>query len=393
MSIFTATSCSGPFTEVDCNDDTGGFNQRAGISRSLTAGTTYYIVVWTGTLPDLNETSNNYAVELLVTKPVVPANDLCATALVIPGSGPFPHWTATNDTTLATSSDGVSPSCVTDPEQIPSRGVWYTFQPSASGSYIFSTRLDETGTTVPDTAIAIYTIAGGCGGTASQIAGGCNDNGLGSAKFPVNLTAGTLYHIVVWDNSPDPIVGETVINLSVTLPQKPSVITLGATSITSTGVVLNGSVNNNGGNRNPRFWFEWGPTAGLGSTSKVTLLLPSSTTEALTNVVIIGHSPNTTYSFQMVATNEMGMTRGGMQSFTFSNERPRIGRVDYRDDSSYLLEFVGHSNHLYLIESSSNLTAWTQLGAATALATRTNFQFISQPNGTAPHRFYRTRLP
>ena len=95
----------------------------------------------------------------------------------------------------------------------------------------------------------------------------------------------------------------------------------------------------------------------------------------------------------MVATNEMGMTRGGNNRFTWSNERPLIGRVDYRDDSSYLLEFVGHSNHLYLIESSSNLTAWTQLGAATALATRTNFQFISQPNGTAPHRFYRTRLP
>ena len=73
MSIFTAPGgCSGTFTEVDCNDDTGGFNQRAGISRILDSGTPYYIAIWTGTLPDLEDTNSNYAVELLVTRPVVP---------------------------------------------------------------------------------------------------------------------------------------------------------------------------------------------------------------------------------------------------------------------------------------------------------------------------------
>ncbi len=394
MSIFTSSGgCNGPFVEVDCNDDTGGFNQRAGISRTLSSGTTYYIVIWTGTEPDLQDTGANYAVELLVTQPVVPANDTCALASTIPPSGPFPFWSTTNDTTRATTTAGLSPSCVTDPEQLASRDVWFTFQPTVSGSYIFSTRLDETGTTTPDTAIAIYTLPNGCAGTPSPVAGGCNDNGIGSAKFAVNLTGGTQYYIVVWDNSPDPIVGETVINLSVTQPKKPSVITLGATSITSTGVFLHGSVNNNGGTLNPRFWFEWGPSTGLGSTSKVTLLFPSTTTETPTNVVVSGYGPNTTYFYEMVATNNMGMTRGGLQTFRFFNERPVVSTPVRQPNSSYLLGFTGHSNHVYLIESSSNLTDWAQLGQATSTANGTNFQFTTPPTGTAPHRFYRTKLP
>jgi hypothetical protein len=394
MSIFSSPSlCSGPFTEVACNDDTGGFNQRAGISTSLTNGITYYVVVWTGTLPDLADTNANYAVELLVTKPVVPANDSCATALTIPASGPFPYWTPTNDTTLATTAAGIRPSCVTDPEQTPSRDIWYTFQPAASGSYIFSTRLDETGTTTPDTAIAIYTLTGGCGGTATQITGGCNDNTFGSAKFAIDLNAGTLYYIVVWDNSPDAIVGETVINLNVTRPKKPSVVTLGATSISSTGVVLHGTVNNNGGALTPRFWFEWGPSTSLGSTSKFTLLFPSTTTELTTNVAISGHAPNITYFYEMVATNKEGMTRGGLQTFRFFNERPVVRTPERQPNSSYLLRFTGHSNHLYYIESSSNFTDWAQLGLATSPGNGTNFQFTTQPTGTAPHRFYRTKIP
>jgi hypothetical protein len=394
MSVFTSSGgCAGPFVEVDCNDDTGGFNQRAGISRSFSAGTTYYVVIWTGTEPDLQDTGNNYSVELLVTRPDVPANDNCAAALTIPASGPFPYWTTTNDTTRATTTPGIRPGCVTDPEQFPSRELWYRFQPGASGSYIFSTRLDETGTTTPDTAIAIYTIPGGCGGTATQIAGGCNDNGIGSAKFAVDLTLGTQYYIVVWDNSPDPIVGETVINLNVTQPRKPSVITLGATSITSTGLVLHGSVNNNGGTLNPRFWFEWGATTSLGSTSKVTLLFPSTTTETPTNVPVTGYLPNTTYFYEMVATNNLGMTRGGLQTFRFFNERPVVTNPDYRPDSRFFLSFVGHSNHIYSIEGSVNFAEWIHLGLATSAASGTNFQFTSPPNGAAPHRFYRTKLP
>lgn len=391
MSIFSSPGCSGPFTEVDCNDDTGGFNQRAGISTFLTNGISYYIVVWTGTLPDLQDTNNNYAVELLVTKPVAPANDTCATASVIPAAGPFPYWTATNDTTLATTTAGISPACLSDPEQVPSRDLWYTFQPANSGSYIISAKLDETGSTTPDTAIAVYRFTTPCSGTPTLVA--CNDSGIGSAKFAVDLTGGTLYHIVVWDNSPDPIVGETVINLTITTPRKPSVLTFGATSITSTGLVLNGSVNNNGGNRNPRFWFEWGPNTSLGSTSKVTLLFPSSTTEMSTNVVLTGYNPNIAYFFEMVATNEMGMTRGGLQTFRLFNDRPVVGTPERQLNSSYLLRFAGHSNHVYYLEGSTNFTTWTQLGQATSASNGTNYQFVTQPTGTAPHRFYRTKLP
>src|SRR6266496_3272908 len=54
MALYTsANGCAGPFAEKACNDDAGGQNNRAGISTNLSAGTTYYIVIWVGGGTDL----------------------------------------------------------------------------------------------------------------------------------------------------------------------------------------------------------------------------------------------------------------------------------------------------------------------------------------------------
>jgi uncharacterized repeat protein (TIGR01451 family) len=131
-----------------------------------------------------------------------PVNDDCTGAIVIP-DGRFPVVTAPVDVTEAT------PQGSDDPDACPANGmdatVWFSFTPSASGEYIFSTCLagGATGSDVYDTVIGIYD---NCPGNSPNELG-CNDSGnceSGVAGAPytdqgvqaVVLTAGTTYYIV-----------------------------------------------------------------------------------------------------------------------------------------------------------------------------------------------------
>jgi peptidase C25-like protein len=156
-----------------------------------------------------------------------PANDTCAGAELIPTSGPFPHLTAVTDTTMATSAgDPPSPSCPFTPFTL-SRSIWYSFTPSVTAQYTFSSCAGTpTGTTVVDTVMAIYTSTGGCGGTLTELPGGiftdgCDDDSCAvealQAVITTQLNAGTTYFIVMSEfgsNPPDP--GFTNIQLQVT---------------------------------------------------------------------------------------------------------------------------------------------------------------------------------
>ncbi|MBI3852450.1 MAG: hypothetical protein HY298_19510 [Verrucomicrobia bacterium] len=216
MAIYTSTGgCNGPFTRIACDDDVG-YLQTA-ISLSLSSSTTYYIVVWE------SSTSNPFggtAVQLRVSQPVVPTNDTCEGAEVIPAAGPFPHLTAVADTTLATTtSDPTAPTC----QSQFTRSIWYRFTPDAAGAYEFSL-CTNTATTVYDTLIGIYTSSGACVGPFTRVA--CNDNGAtcGGNNADLNfrsvltlsLTSGVGYYVVVWETGTDPYIpGETSIQLLV----------------------------------------------------------------------------------------------------------------------------------------------------------------------------------
>src|SRR5262245_2562293 len=62
-------------------------------------------------------------------------NDTCTGAETIPSSGPFPYLTSIADFTTATSAGDPVPTCQT---QV-SGGVWFSFTPSVSANYTFST--------------------------------------------------------------------------------------------------------------------------------------------------------------------------------------------------------------------------------------------------------------
>jgi hypothetical protein len=129
-----------------------------------------------------------------------PANDVCAQAAIIPGTGPFPYLTGTYDLTYATSAgDPPLPSCQANV----SRSVWFRFTPAVGGSYTLSLCSDApTGTTVDDTVLAVYEATGSCDGFAETPAGcdddSCSATDLQSVAAGVDLTAVTTYYIVAW---------------------------------------------------------------------------------------------------------------------------------------------------------------------------------------------------
>lgn len=221
MAIYTSSgNCGGPFTEYACNDDAGGDHRQAGIATNFSAGTTYYIVVWAYFFEPFDSPT---AVQLRVTKPVPPPNDLCAGAWVIPGAAQFPYLTPTNDIFAATTTnDPPTPSCL-DGQLF--RSVWYKYTPANPGIYTFSTCSRVTGTLVIDTFMAIYRSSSDCAGPLTEVACNNNNNSCGSrAALTVPLNAATTYFIVVWDFESTPIVGETALQLRVE-PQFPPVIT------------------------------------------------------------------------------------------------------------------------------------------------------------------------
>jgi len=152
MGIYTSSGgCAGPFTELPtagatdgCDDDscpTEAF--QAVIETRLNAGAQYFILVWEfGTSPP---TSGNTAVQLRVSRFVVPANDVClgATALALN--------TPVNGTTASAGADYSlsGATCFVGPGNTSStaagRDVVYSFTAPTAGNYSFKvTGYDET---------------------------------------------------------------------------------------------------------------------------------------------------------------------------------------------------------------------------------------------------------
>jgi pimeloyl-ACP methyl ester carboxylesterase len=97
----------------------------------------------------------------------------------------------------------------------------------------------------------------------------------------------------------------------------PTVQTLAAASITTTGALVRGSINPNGSSTSA--YFEYGLTASYGST---TASGNFGTTAQTIGYTISGLSPNTTYHYRIVASNGTGTSRGGDMTFTTSGQSP-----------------------------------------------------------------------
>jgi hypothetical protein len=131
-----------------------------------------------------------------------PANPSCASAVTIPGAGPFPYSIAPIVTSASfTDQGGWSYPCLTgkgftssQPNAI-AKTVWFSFTPAVTDTYRIDTGL-STPALVYDTILEVYT---GLCGSLQLVNNGCNDDAQGSTFAATNvvLTAGTTYLISV----------------------------------------------------------------------------------------------------------------------------------------------------------------------------------------------------
>jgi hypothetical protein len=99
------------------------------------------------------------------------------------------------------------------------------------------------------------------------------------------------------------------------LSSAPSAVTDAATSVTSTGATLNGTVNPEG--QETTYHFEYGKTTSYGTSVPVPSANAGSGTSNLEeSKVITGLEPETNYHFRVVATNGTGTTDGMDHTFT-----------------------------------------------------------------------------
>lgn len=98
--------------------------------------------------------------------------------------------------------------------------------------------------------------------------------------------------------------------------QAPAVVTSAATSVTSSGATLNGTVNPEGADAS--YQFDYGTTSSYGS-STTAADAGSGTTAVSESAALTGLAAGTTYHYRIEATSSAGTTLGGDQSFTTSS--------------------------------------------------------------------------
>src|SRR6185369_10909080 len=143
-----------------------------------------------------------------------------------------------------------------------------------------------------------------------------NSLAAGNATLSVsNLIGGlapaTTYHFrIVGGNSFGTELG---VDLTFATAAVPLVTTLAASSVTATNARLNGTLTTGG--LNTSAYFRYGLTTNYGSFS-TTNSLPGTNTALSVSNLVGSLAPNTTYHFQLIATNSAGTGQGGDLTFT-----------------------------------------------------------------------------
>jgi len=143
-----------------------------------------------------------------------------------------------------------------------------------------------------------------------------NSLAAGNATLSVSnliggLTPATTYHFrIVGSNTFGADVGADLTFITAAVPVA---TTLAASSVTATSATLNGTIKTGG--LNTMAYFRYGLTASYGSFSTTNSLPGTNTTLSVSNV-LGSLAPNTTYHFQLVATNSAGSGQGGDLTFT-----------------------------------------------------------------------------
>ena len=165
----------------------------------------------------------------------------------------------------------------------------------------------------------------------------------------------------------------------------PSATTQSATNVTETGAQLNGEINPNGDATS--YWFEWGTTNNLGST---TGHQSAGSGDNSNNVSynISGLSDNTTYYFRVVAQNANGTTSGSILSFTTQDgTQPSSAPSVTTQLATNIIQTAAQLNG-NVNPNSAATSYWFKWGTTSSLGNVTSVQNIGSGNQIVPGSVY-----
>ncbi|MDB6026479.1 MAG: regulatory domain of in-like proprotein convertase [Verrucomicrobiales bacterium] len=157
-------------------------------------------------------------------------------------------------------------------------------------------------------------------GTVTVVTNVTGTNTVSVSQSVTGLQPTTLYHyrLVATNNAWAVFSSDATVT---TPPIAPTVTTQAATSIGTTNVILNASVNPNGADS--KVYFQFGTTTGYGSFS-VTNDITATLTNIALNIPVSGLLPGSNYNFRVVSMNSAGTNLGNNLTFVTGPEAPQI---------------------------------------------------------------------
>jgi len=145
-----------------------------------------------------------------------------------------------------------------------------------------------------------------------------------SGRQPVSVTIGPGGSLFVTESYYSLIRQVTNTDFTLVNPnaKAPVAVTLPATAITSTNATFNGSVNPE--NTLASYFFEWGTTTNYDNFTKTNVLGTNLTTIQFVSAALSNLVPGTTYHFQLVAFNGIGISYGGDLTLITPAEPPLV---------------------------------------------------------------------
>lgn len=205
MALYTAASCSGPFTQVACDDDGSANGLMPMITATgLTPGTTVYVRFWE------YGGNNNGTFSICAqayTPPPPPANDNPCAATVAPVNPDMNCTSQTAGTLVGATPTGLPAApCFGTPDN----DVWFTFTATSTTQYI---ALNNVAGNVTDLYHAVY--SGTCGALTNISCSDPNNSTL------TGLTIGQTYWIRVYSYFTSLPSDVSTFNLCITTPPPP----------------------------------------------------------------------------------------------------------------------------------------------------------------------------
>jgi len=192
-----------------------------------------------------------------------------------------------------------------------------------------------------------------------------------------NLVPGMTYHFRVAGTNSAGISFGADMAFEVPIPLAPSVTTLAASDVTTSGAVLHGSVNPNG--LDAVEWFEWGTTTNYGNVTTLQSI-PAGTSAVFVQAALSNLVPSAVYHFRVAATNSAGTSFGADLAFIVPiPAAPTVSTLDASNLKTNSAALNGSVN-----PNGQPAVAWFEWGTTTNYGNATIGQNLSAGASAVP---------